>query len=160
MNSGSIILLNKWNKIFCERARKKCLPGIFVLSFLEFHVHLAQRDRSPDLWVWLLIKKVNIPWNSATVLLWVISTKQIQVHGDHQTWEVAVTMKGSLKCWRNRLIRNSWNSTKSCTRDEITPGSTYSPRNSSAKQDLWTSRGTEVDCVPLEPWRPPAQELH
>lgn len=39
--------------------------------------------------------------------LWFISTNQIQVHGDHQPWEVSVTMEGSPKCWRNRLIGNS-----------------------------------------------------
>lgn len=41
---------------------------------------------------------------SAPAFLWVIrhlgnSTKQIQVHGGHQTQEVAVTAEGPLKCW-------------------------------------------------------------
>lgn len=32
----------------------------FCIELSEFHVHLAQKDRLPDLQVWLLIKKVNI----------------------------------------------------------------------------------------------------
>lgn len=142
------------------RSKKICLPGIFALNFLEFHVHLAQRHGLPDLKIWLLNKKVNIHWNSATVLLWVISTRQIQVHGDHQPWEVSVTKEGSLKCWRNRLMGNSWNS------PVLHQGWNNSRQHLQSKEQLCKTepvnlpRGTEGDCMPLEQWQPTAQELH
>lgn len=43
--------------MLCKGARKKASSEIFALNFLEFHVHLAQKDRLPVLQVQLFIKK-------------------------------------------------------------------------------------------------------